>query len=106
VIVAAALTVPAPAQVLKLDLDADHRLDTVVLHQTPTQITITVRYGNPARKPDVFHFAVDANREDAVCATPVHLERETHGFAVVDERCDSLHFYWDRKTHRTLYWRL
>ncbi|HTV91521.1 MAG TPA: hypothetical protein VMG98_02265 [Verrucomicrobiae bacterium] len=97
----------AQPQTLAIDLDADHRLDTVALKQTPRQIEVTVRFGDPSRAPEIFRFAVDPNREDAVCAVPVYLKREAaHGFMVVDNTCDSLHFFWNHATHRIQYWRL
>jgi len=118
----------APPQTLRVDLDADHHLDTVLLTQTRKQIEVKVTYVNRSMPPADFHFAVDPHREDAVCAVPVHLKRETldydlsqalgapvkgfvrsahlYGFAVVDETCDSLHFYWNHATHRVQYWRL
>ena len=120
---------PAPApQTLIVDLDADHHPDTVVLTQAPQQLQIVVTYGDPRWKPESFIFTVDPNREDAVCALPVSLQRETlgydltkavgqhvdgfvrsahlYGFAVIDNRCDSLHFFYNHKTKHMQWWRL
>jgi hypothetical protein len=103
-LLAAALAQP---QTLVVDLDADHHLDTVVLTQTQKQIEITVSYADPRFPREVFRFVVDPNREDAVCAVPVYLKRESaHGFVVKDNTCDSLHFSFNRKKNRLEYWRL
>ncbi|HUA09027.1 MAG TPA: hypothetical protein VMA98_07100 [Candidatus Acidoferrales bacterium] len=118
---------PAP-QTLIVDLDADHRPDTVVLTQEPAQITVTVTYGNPRWTPERFIFTVDPAREDGVCALPVSLRRETlgydltqavghkvdgfvrsshlYGFSVIDNRCDSLHFFFNHATKKMEWWRL
>lgn len=124
-VLAAALAQP---QTLVVDLDADHRLDTVVLTQTQKQIEVTVTYGNPMYAPEVFNFPVDSSLEDAVCAVPVILKREAldydltaavgykvdgfarsknlYGFVVMDKKCDSLHFFFNHKTNKIQYWRL
>lgn len=118
----------AQPQTLVLDLDADHRPDTVVLAQTPKQIEVTVTYGNPKFPSEVYRFPVDPHRQDAVCAVPVYLKREAldydlaktvgykvegfvrsphlYGFVVMDEKCDSLHFFFNHETNKIQYWRL
>ena len=123
-VLAAALAQP---QKLVVDLDADHRPDTVALTHTSKQIEVTVTYGDRQWKPQSFRFAVDPNRHDAVCTLPVYLKREAldydiaqavgspvegfvrsphlYGFVVMDNMCDSLHFYWNHATHRVEYWR-
>lgn len=103
VLVAAA----AAPQTLTVDLTGTGRADTVVMTQASKQITVTVRYADSARKPQTFQFGVDPDREDAVCGLPVELKRDgAHGFVVVDNRCDSLHFSWNHKTHQVEWWRL
>jgi hypothetical protein len=103
------------AQVLHLDLVADGRLDTVTLTQGGGAVTLRVDFANRVHRSQTFRFTVDSGREDAVCALPVHLEKERLsaapmrgelGFAIVDERCDSLHFYWDRNQDKLTWWRL
>jgi len=97
----------AQPQRLVLDLDADHHLDTVVLTQTRKEIEVTVTFGDPHYPSEIFRFPVDPNREDAVCAVPVYLKRESaHGFLVADNTCDSLHFSFSRKANKITYWRL
>jgi hypothetical protein len=103
-VLAAALAQP---QTLVIDLDADHHPDTVVLTQTQKQIEVTVTYGNPQYPSEIFRFPVNPGLEDAVCAVPVYLRREkAHGFVVADNRCDSLHFFFNHKTNKMQYWRL
>jgi hypothetical protein len=103
-VLAAAL---AQSQTLVLDLDADHQLDRVVLTQTQKRVEVTVTYGNKSYPSETFHFPVNPDLEDAVCAVPVELKREgEHGFVVTDNTCDSLHFRFDRKMNKMRYWRL
>jgi len=127
-LLSAVLVAALAQQTLVVDLDADHHLDTVVLNQTRKQIEITVTYGNPKYPSEIFRFPVDPGLEDAVCAVPVTLKREPldydltkavgyrvdgfvrsphlYGFAVLDGKCDSLHFFFNHKTNRMQYWRL
>jgi hypothetical protein len=95
------------AATLLVDLTGNGNRDKVVLTQAPEAITVTVTYAGAKRKAQTFQFGVDSGREDAVCGLPVELQREgAHGFMVVDHRCDSLHFAFDRKTQRVEWWRL
>lgn len=92
------------------DFDCDGRTDTVLLQQGAGKVIVDARFADPNHHPQRFVFAVDSAREDAVCRLPVHLVVEgsgkCKGFAVVDEACDSLHFYWDRRSKRLEWWRL
>lgn len=94
------------ASTLALDLDGDGKLDTVSLSQTKTFVTVRVRFGDSSKKPETFFFPVDAGNEDAVCRIPVVLRKTKAGFDLVDEACDSIHFFYNRKTERMNYWRL
>ena len=90
-----------------LDLTGDGKRDMVRLEWDRTSVSVRIRFANPARPPQQFHFGVDSGREDAVCRVPVQLRREPpHGFQVVDGVCDSLHFVWNARTKRVEWWRL
>ena len=107
VLAAALLAAAVPAQTLHVDITGGGRADTVALTQTSAKIVVTVTYADPSLKSQTFTFGVDPGREDAVCGLPVELLREgAHGFVVIDKLCDSLHFSWNRKTHRVEWWRL
>ena len=92
-----------------MDLAGDGRADKIFLTQGHGAATIRVEFASPAHKTQIFRFVVDPDREDAICALPVHLEVESiknvKGFALVDERCDSIHFFWNRSLRLLDWWR-
>jgi hypothetical protein len=127
--ISAALTSLAAASAtrLTLDLNGDGRPDTVLLTQSKSAVDIVIYFGNAAYKPEHFRFPVDSGREDAVCRVPVKLYAESldydaasvaggpisgfvrskasKGFAIVDEACDSIHFFWNHRTKHMDWWR-
>ena len=112
-IVLAAAAAVASQSTITLDLNGDGKPDTVRLSQTSSSVTVRITYGGAARSPQEFHFSVDSGAEDGLCRLPAHLAAEstnrskTHeGFALVDEACDSFHFYWDASAKRVYWWRL
>ncbi|HTX60624.1 MAG TPA: hypothetical protein VMH02_13220 [Verrucomicrobiae bacterium] len=112
---------------LNLDLDGDGVPDRVTLTQGNGEAIVRVAFAARSHPAQRFSFPVDPGREDAVCALPVRLRAESldydpapalgaalegfvrsktaHGFALVDERCDAIHFYWNHRTRRLAWWR-
>jgi hypothetical protein len=98
------------------DFDCDGRPDTAFLTQGGGRATVRVVFADRSHPPQVFRFVADPAREDAVCRFPVYLKSESlnngsvrskrcPGFALVDNTCDSIHFYWDHSTKRLSWWR-
>ena len=110
-----------------IDIDCDEKKDYVFLAQKEKQVLVGVFLGNPQHKLESFNFNVNRGRQDGVCALPVRIEPESQdfdpmeeigeipgfvrskyclAFALVNEECDSFHFYWNHKTKLTEWWRL
>lgn len=117
----------APGAVhLRGDFDCDGRPDMASLRQTYKGIVVRVSFAERWHRTQTFSFPIDPAQENALCRLPVHLQlesleynakaasgyapgfvRSTHckGFAVVDNACDSIHFYWNHKRNRLAWWR-
>lgn len=108
------------------DVDCDGTPDKIVLRQDSKQVRVDITFGALRRKPAAFTFAVSSGTEAGVCSIPVRLEIESldydpsdavghvegfsrsmtcKGFVLDDDRCDPVHFYWNRKTKRLAWWR-
>jgi hypothetical protein len=108
-----------------LDLAGDGRLETVTLTEQKHAAVVSITYRD-RHAPQRFTFVTDSSREDAICALPAVLRVESQdwdptqavghvdgfvrsksaqGFALVDGTCDSIHFYWNHRTHRVDWWR-
>ncbi|MES2103165.1 MAG: hypothetical protein V4634_04040 [Pseudomonadota bacterium] len=109
-----------------VDIDCDGKPDKVFLSQSKTSVAVRVEFGVSSKKAARFQFDVAAGRQSAVCTIPVHLEVESldydptdavgplPGFkssktcksvALVDDECDSIHFFWNHKTRHLQWWR-
>ncbi|MCE9633686.1 MAG: hypothetical protein K8Q92_05830 [Methylophilales bacterium] len=120
-------TVAWPKKAIEIDIDCDGKKDYVFSAQTEKSVSVGVVLGNSKRKPESFTFDVNRDRQDAVCALPVRIEPEAqdfdptedigeipgfvrsktcHAFALVNEECDSFHFYWNHSTKLIEWWRL
>lgn len=106
VISAAVFALALRATQLVIDVDGDGRPDTVSLIQERNAAVVLVRFAARRHSAQRFRFVVDPGREDAICKLPAQLRAEPRGFALVDGACDSIHFRWDPKTHRIVWWRL
>jgi len=128
VLYAHAVAAITPNASISVDLDGDRKPDTVLLRQGANSVVVLVRFGDRSKKEEQFRFTVDPGREDAVCKLPVRLRIEPldydltaalgeslpgfvrskshNGFAIVDEACDSIHFFWNHRTKRLEWWRL
>jgi len=95
----------ALASVLKLDVAGDGKPATIRLTQNASSVVVSVTFQGRRHPRERFRFPVDASREDGVCRIPAHLVQESRGFALVDDACDSFHFFWNRKTQHLAWWR-
>lgn len=116
----------APAR-LSVDLDGSGRTATVLLFQHAGAVGVVVRFADRRHPAQRFHFVVDPAREDAVCRLPVRIALESlavdraqaaslganlgvpargQGFQVSDGSCDAIHFYWNARDGRVVWWRL
>ncbi len=112
---------------LRIDIDGDGHPDSIVLTEGPhTGVLVVISFYDSRHAPERFHFPVDPSMQAAVCRLPVRLRAESldydpapavgslpgfvrskrrTGFALVDEACDSIHFYWDARAQRLRWWR-
>jgi hypothetical protein len=113
---------------IQADLDCDGKPDRVRVYVHESRLEVLVDYANRNRQQARFSFSVSAGIQDAVCALPVYVEEEPldydlaeivggpvpgfvrsetcKGLVIADHRCDSLHFFWNRKNRRLEWWRL
>lgn len=108
------------------DVDCDGKPDRIVLRQDSKEVRVDVTFGALRRRSAAFTFVVSSGTEAGVCSIPVHLEIESldydpteavgpvegfarsttcKGFVLDDDRCDPVHFFWNRKTKRLAWWR-
>jgi hypothetical protein len=110
------------------DITCDGIADVFVVGYDNTSVWLALvpglKDGNLA-KPIVAQFPIDAGVQNGFCAKPVRIEVEpldcegesaplpgckpTKGassFSLVDDACDSFHFYWDSERKELLWWRL
>ena len=111
---------------LIVDIDCDGKPDKVSLSQSTESAKVRVIFGNRLHKPATFSFNASRGRPDAFCTLPVRVQAESLdydpseavgkipgfqrsktclAFALADDQCDSLHFYWNHKTKKLEWWR-
>jgi hypothetical protein len=107
-------------------VDCDGKADRVSVSQDKHSALVKVMFGDTKRKPAVFRFRADPGSQNAACAMPVHLEAESldydphedsgdlpgfrrsktcKAFSLVDDECDSIHFYWNHDAQQLVWWR-
>ncbi|MFO1247967.1 MAG: hypothetical protein U1E93_07080 [Alphaproteobacteria bacterium] len=106
------------------DVTCDGKPDTVAFGTGKDAISVAVLPGKGG-KPQIMKFGIGAARQDNFCAVPTHIELEPiscsdpeigkfpgckpvkgcQQFSVVDDQCDSFHFYWDSKKKMVHWWR-
>jgi hypothetical protein len=108
------------------DVTCDGKDDVIAVGYRQNEMWVGVvpaaRSSRPG-KPMIFEFAVSAGVQEAVCSVPVEIVisrpsclqegefplpgckivKGCKQFTIADNRCDSLHFWWDSK-RRTLGW--
>lgn len=111
---------------VRADVTCDGKADLIAVGYSKGSLWVGVlpsSVSTSSRKPMIFRFAVDRNVQEAVCTVPVRIRyypiqcsdddyghyegcrtvRGCSGFAVSDNECDPLEFYWD-STHKRLEW--
>ena len=109
------------------DVTCDGRTDTVVVGYEGNTVWLGVVPGTSGRtstRPLMLAFPVGRHSRDSFCAVPVRIEvnalvcRNEEGplpgckpvegcsdFSLVDDACDSFHFYWDSSKNTLRWWR-
>src|SRR5205085_4410797 len=107
------------------DVTCDGEPDTIVIGSEAEEVWVGVVQGsknNKKQQPILFNFRLGAAHEDRFCARPVRIEtapidcnddagpirgckiaKGCRQFAVIDDECDSFHFYWN-DSRKTLEW--
>lgn len=114
---------------LRADVNCDAQADTLILGQEKTakgglRVWLGVVSGKPGSVPQTFDFGIDSGSQDALCESKVRLqakplvcdtgdgplpgckaEKNCKAFDLMDDACDSFHFYFDRNQNKLVYWR-
>ena len=105
------------------DVTCDGHPDLIMTGHRGKTLYVNVISGPRTRS--TFRFAIDSNRQDGICALPVHIEtypltcrddeygalpgcrvvRSCHAFSIADDQCDALNVYWNSKAHRLEWYR-
>ncbi len=110
------------------DVTCDGNPDTIAVGYKRKKVFVGVVPGGvsePASKPMVFEFSVGEHSQESFCETPVRIKtspltcRSWYGrlkgckvvrgcreFAVIDDACDSFHFFWNSSENAFNWWRL
>ena len=107
------------------DVNCDGKLDTIVLGSEKNNVVVAVLSGAPSVAPSLFTFPVNQHTQDSFCSVPKRIEispldcasdegtlpgckqyKGCRAFSVVDDDCDSFHFYWDSSRKTLAWWRL
>lgn len=109
------------------DVTCDGKADTAFIGYEGDMVWLGVVPGskqNKPRKSMTIRFYVGKHSQDSFCAVPVRIEaypiecenedgnlpgckpvKGCSGFSLVDEACDSFHFYWDSARSSLTWWR-
>ena len=106
------------------DVTCDGKADTVLFGTAKEEIWVGIISGKGG-KPQTMRFGIGAGHQDGFCAVPKYIVTEPiscsdpemgkfpgcrpvkgcRQFSVVDEECDSFHFYWDANKKMIRWWR-
>jgi hypothetical protein len=110
--------------VVTADVTCDRKPDQIAIGYGKNQ-SVWVGFIPSGAQPITMRFAVGKHSQDSFCSTPVQLEtsplvcsdeeignlpgcKEAKGclaFSIVDDSCDSFHFYWDASRKKLVWWR-
>ena len=105
------------------DVTCDGSPDLIMTGHNGKILYVTVITGQKTSR--TFQFAINSGHQDGICGLPVHIEtypltckddeygtlpgcrvvRQCRAFSVVDNRCDSLNFYWNSEARRLEWYR-
>jgi hypothetical protein len=106
------------------DVTCDGHADTVLFGTARKNVWVGILPGNGG-KPQAMSFPIESGRQDGFCEAPKYITvspiscsdpemgkfpgckaiKGCQDFSVVDEACDSFHFYWDASRKMTRWWR-
>jgi hypothetical protein len=110
--------------VVAADITCDGKPDQIAIGYGKDK-SVWVGFIPSGARPVTMHFSVGQHSQDSLCSIPVRLEisplacsdeemgdlpgcKEVKGcsaFSVVDDSCDSFHFYWNVSRKELVWWR-
>lgn len=111
------------------DVTCDGALDTAIVGYEKNNIVwlgvVLGGQGNDVIKPTTMSFTVNSENQASFCSVPVHIETQPivcededigelpgcvqvkgcSDFSMIDNACDSFHFYWDSSQNKLVWWR-
>lgn len=110
--------------VIATDITCDGKPDRIAVGYGKDK-SVWVGFVPNGAPPITMHFSVGRHRQDSLCSIPVRLEtsllvcsdeevgdlpecKEVNGcnaFSVIDDSCDSFHFYWSVSLKELVWWR-
>ena len=110
--------------VVVADFTCDGRPDRIAVGYGKDE-SVWVGFIQRGARPITMQFPVGRHSQDSLCSTPVRLETSSlvcsdqemgdlpgckevkgcSGFSVVDDSCDSFHFYWNASRKELVWWR-
>jgi len=111
------------------DVTCDGKTDTIVVgYEKEETVWLGVVYGNKTNlvaKPVTMSFRVGKHSQDSFCSVPIQIKtypincsgdgetlpgciklKGCSAFSMVDNTCDSFHFYWDSSLKELQWWRM
>jgi hypothetical protein len=107
------------------DVNCDGKPDTVVLGSQKDDAAVGIVWGTQRAPAQLFTFPIGKHMQNSFCSMPTNIEvspldcesdegtlpgcKQYHAckaFSVVDDDCDSFHFYWDSSRKTLVWWRL
>jgi hypothetical protein len=110
--------------VARADLNCDGKADTAVIGHEGDTVWLGIVPGGTRQRAVTMRFLINRHAQDSFCAVPVRIEtypmecenedgplagckrvRGCSAFSVIDDQCDSFHFYWKAARKSFTWWR-